>query len=81
MTVTSQTPTVTDPSVRLLPHREPVPRVRLRVRVALDVLEAAVVGLERLDDHRARVLTEAVLAGAPPVPASTVPVPVVTRRG
>ncbi|MFI2753128.1 hypothetical protein ACGIF2_06805 [Cellulomonas sp. P22] len=61
-TRTGQTRLASDP----LPRREGPPRVRLRVRVPVEVLEAAMSGLAALDEHTASVLSERDVALAPP---------------
>lgn len=48
-----------------LPRREGPPRVRLRVRIPVDVLEATIIGLTELDEQQAGVLTAQDVATAP----------------
>lgn len=49
-----------------LPRREGPPRVRLRVRIPVDVLEATITGLTDLDEQQPTVLTPQAVAAAPP---------------
>lgn len=51
-----------------LPRREGPPRVRLRVRIPVEILEATMTGLSALDEHVAPVLSERDVAHAPPPP-------------
>ncbi|WP_329676220.1 hypothetical protein [Cellulomonas sp.] len=54
--------------MRELPQRTPAaPRVRLRVRVPADVLSATIGGLELLDEAGGTVLSQDVIAAAPPL--------------
>ena len=68
MTTAYQTPTGSVERVRELPQRTPAgPRVRLRVRIAADVLSATVGGLAALDEAGGTVLSQDVIAAAPPL--------------
>jgi hypothetical protein len=68
VTTAYQTPTGSVERVGALPRRIPTaPRARLRVRVPCDVLSSAMSGLEALDEAGARVLSEDVIAAAPPL--------------
>lgn len=68
MTTAYQTPTGSVERVRALPQRTPAgARVRLRVRVPGEVLDATMSGLETLDETGGTVLSAEVVAAAPPL--------------